>query len=56
MMYENDKLNIPEKYRSMSVSELRCEKERVYAQIKRNTSDETIKKDEYKRKNIMFNF
>lgn len=26
MMYENDKLNIPEKYKKMSVSELRQEK------------------------------
>lgn len=50
MMYENDKLNILEKYRNMSVSELRSEKERVYAQIKRNDSEETIKKSECKRK------
>ncbi|MBR2036960.1 MAG: hypothetical protein IKA09_04455 [Lachnospiraceae bacterium] len=56
MMYENDKLNIPEKYRNMSVSELRCEKERVYAQIKKNTSDKLVEKSEYKRKNVKFNF
>ena len=56
MMYENDKLNIPEKYRNMSVSELRCEKEKVYAQIKKNTSDEVVEKSEYKRKNVKFNF
>lgn len=29
MMYENDKLNIPEKYKKMSVSELRQEKGRL---------------------------
>ena len=56
MMYENDKLNIPEKYRNMSVSELRCEKERIYAQIKRNSSEALVEKGEYKRKNVMFNF
>ena len=56
MMYENDKLNIPKKYRNMSVSELRCEKERIYEQIKGKVPDEIIKKDEYKRENIMFNF
>ena len=56
MMYENDKLNIPEKYRNMSVSELRCEKERVYMQIKRNSSNGVIKKTEYKRETVMFHF
>lgn len=56
MMYENDKLNIPEKYRNMSVSELRCEKERIYAQIKRNSSDALVEKSENKRKNVKFNF
>ena len=56
MMYENDKLNIPEKYRNMSVYELRCEKEKVYAQIKKNTSDELVEKSEYKGKNVKFNF
>ena len=55
MMYENDKLNIPEKYQNMSVSELRCEKERVYAQIKRNNSDALVEKSENKRKyNVQF--
>ena len=56
MMYENDKLNIPEKYRNMSVSELRCEKERIYAQIKRNSSVALVEKSENKRKNVKFNF
>ena len=56
MMYENDKLNIPEKYRNMSVSDLRCEKERIYAQIKRNSSDALVEKGENKRKNVKFNF
>ena len=56
MMYENDKLDIPEKYRNMSVSELRCEKEKVYARIKKNTSDQVVEKSKSKRKNAMFNF
>ena len=56
MMYENDKLNIPEQYRNMSVSDLRCEKERIYAQIKRNSSDALVEKGENKRKNVKFNF
>ena len=30
MMHENDKIEIPEQYQKMSVSELREEKERVY--------------------------
>ena len=36
MIYENDKLNIPEKYSEMSVSELRYEKEKIYMQLKNN--------------------
>jgi len=56
MMYENDKLNIPEKYRNMSVSELRCEKERVYEKAKRHIADVLVKETEYKRKNIIFKF
>ncbi|MBO5302913.1 MAG: hypothetical protein J6A92_02575 [Lachnospiraceae bacterium] len=56
MMYENDKLNIPEKYRNMSVSELRCEKEKVYAQIRRNSSNGVIRKTVHKKEVVMFNF
>lgn len=33
MVNENDKLEIPEKYRKMSVSELRREKERIYKDL-----------------------
>lgn len=56
MMYENDKLNIPEKYRNMSVSELRCEKERVYAQIRRNSSNGVVKKTTPKKEVVTFKF
>lgn len=55
MMYENDKLNIPEEYRNMSVSELRYEKERVYSQIRRGSCSGVIKKAD-KREMIMFQF
>lgn len=56
MMYENDKLNIPEKYRKMSVSELKCEKERVYAQLKKSSFSRENKENEYKRKSLTFHF
>ncbi len=56
MMYENDKLNIPEKYRNMSVSELRCEKERVYTQLKKSSFDRVTKENENKRKSLTFHF
>ena len=39
MIFENDKLNIPEKYQKMSVSELRSEKERIYTEIRQNVSE-----------------
>lgn len=55
MMYENDKLTIPEKYRKMSVSELRCEKEKVYTEIRRNPVEATKKKNYYSGR-IMFHF
>lgn len=38
MTYENDKLIISDKYRKMSVSELRREKEKVLAEIKKTPS------------------
>lgn len=55
MMYENDKLNIPEKYKQMSVHELKCEKERIFLEIKQNKN---ITKNELKHKkgNIVFHF
>ena len=43
MMYENDKLVIPEKFKKMSISELRREQERIYQEIKQNTSESTQK-------------
>lgn len=55
MMYENDKLIIPEKYRKMSVSELKREKEKVYTEIRKKSSEER-KKKVYKNETIMFRF
>ena len=40
MMHEYDKIEIPEKYRKMSVSELAKEKERIYQTLTiQNTTD-----------------
>ena len=44
MIYENDKIEIPEKYRNMSVSELRKEKERIYQTLNTNRTDDARKK------------
>ena len=55
MMYENDKLIIPEKYRKMSVSELRYEKEKLYVQIKKENRDK-IEKTLIKRETTIFRF
>ncbi len=44
MMHENDKIVIPEKYRKMSVSELRREKERVYRTLNVQKTSEARKK------------
>lgn len=41
MMYENDRLNIPEEYKKMSVSELRNEKQRVYEEIRKKMPEGT---------------
>ncbi len=38
MTYENDKLIIPDKYRKMSVYELRSEKEKISADYKKSPS------------------
>lgn len=38
MTYENDKLIIPDKYRKMSVYELRSEKEKILADYKKSPS------------------
>ena len=55
MIYENDKLIIPEKYRKMSVSELRYEKEKLYTQIKKekkaNAQSKSIKSN-----SVIFHF
>ena len=55
MIFENDKLNIPEKYKKMSVSELRNEKERVYTKI-RPQANKKNKKNEYQKNAILFYF
>ena len=55
MICENDKLNIPEKYKKMSVSELRNEKEYIYAEI-RQERNRTSKKMEYRKKSVVFHF
>ena len=47
MMYENDKLIIPEKYKKMSVSELQIRKEQIYRELRQNTKTE-VKNIEYK--------
>ena len=53
MMYENDKLIIPDKYKKMSVSELRQEKERVYMEI-RQSCNGIIRKTEYRKETVKF--
>lgn len=55
MMCENDKLNIPEKYKKMSVSELRCEKERIYMELRQKTN-KSNKKMEFGREMVAFRF
>lgn len=55
MMYENDKLMIPERYKKMSVSELRYEKEKLYGQIKKeNKTNISPKTSEHK--SVVFHF
>lgn len=55
MMYENDKLMIPERYKKMSVSELRCEKEKLYGQIKKENKTKVPQKT-MERKSVVFHF
>lgn len=55
MMYENDKLHIPEEYKKMSVHELRQEKERVYLEIKQKQK-ENKKELKCKKGSMLFNF
>ena len=52
---ENDKLMIPEKYRKMSVSELKREKEKLYCEIKKENK-EKVRKMASKRENTIFKF
>ena len=54
-MYENDKLNIPEKYKKMSVSELRYEREKVYTQIRKD-GNARRNKTECRKETVMFRF
>ncbi len=55
MIYENDKLNIPEKYKRMSVSELQKEKERIYMEI-RQKPNKQAKQTNRKKEIAMFHF
>lgn len=55
MMYENDKLNIPEEIKRMSVSEIRYEKEKIYEEIKKN-KETCSKKTEGKKSRVTFSF
>lgn len=56
MICENDKLNIPEKYKKMSVSELRKEKERIYMEIRQQKSRSLEHTRKTVKKNVTFNF
>ncbi len=55
MMYENDKLQIPEEYKQMSVHELREKKECIYLEMQR---EKTKEKQEQlcKKEEIQFHF
>lgn len=55
MMYENDKLYIPEKYRKMSAHELQQEKERVLLEIKKQKNS-IVKNKKREVAGIMFRF
>lgn len=55
MMYENDKLNIPEEYKKMSVTELQLKKEQIYKEL-RHTTKEEVKNVDYKNVTIVFHF
>lgn len=56
MIYENDKLNIPEEYRKMTASELRSEREKLYRELKESTNQNLKKTAVLKRKTITFKF
>lgn len=53
MIQENDKLQIPDKYRKMSVSELKEEKNRVLAKI--NSAPRNIKTKKQTSTKVTFN-
>ena len=55
MIYENDKLIIPEKYRKMSVSELRYEKEKLYTQIQKERKS-NVQSKPIKSNSVVFHF
>ena len=55
MIYENDKLMIPDRYKKMSVSELRYEKEKLFEQLKKETKTNAQKKS-CKDKSVVFHF
>ena len=55
MICENDKLNIPEEYKKMSVAELQFRKEQIYRELRQNTKAEA-KNVEYKNETVIFYF
>ena len=55
MICENDKLNIPEEYKKMSVAELQFRKEQIYRELRQNTKAEA-KNVEYKNETVIFHF
>ena len=57
MMMENDKLNIPEEYRKMSVAELEQEAKRVMEELAKHPQERKEKKKAANgKKEIVFNF
>lgn len=53
-VYEDDRLNIPEKYKNMSVSEIKAEKERLWEEI--SSRPRPKKKISSNKKKVVFKF
>lgn len=57
MIMENDRLNIPEEYRKMSVAELEQEAKRVMTELSKQSSEKKEKKKAVNgKREIVFNF
>lgn len=57
MIMENDRLNIPEEYRKMSVAELEQEAKRVMTELSKQSSEKKDKKKAVNgKREIVFNF